>query len=435
MSCGERLPSRAATPSASRQRRARVDDRRFDYHGAVETLPEPQSPPESPQQPRARGFAEIHRDVWRVALAHPGIFIVLPALFWWPMDLITELILQAQPRTEMEELRLSFRLSSFWSLLPGTLVTSITYAAMLELGNQGRTSLATSLTAGVKLWGAVVGVYLLAGFMVGIGFLFFIIPGLVLAVRYALAQPAAAFERSGPRASLDRSARIVSGRWKLVLFGTIAAFLIYAPLAMVPLVLSPFEIEAWTTATLSIPMNVFINFITIAMGLIYVDARDGEAMAAPVGAIPTAHPEETGGRGVAAMSVASVAALLVSIVGFWMLALRPIDQGDEAWERGDVDAALAHYERAAAFDATDAYVQFSIGWCHRTLEDYPAALVAFAEAVRLDPGVPEYALDHARSLLNNGRWAEAIRAIDAAEKIEGVDASVIAELRGQAQGI
>ena len=35
-----------------------------------------------------RGFAQLHRDVWRVVRTAPVVFVVLPAVLWLPFDIL-----------------------------------------------------------------------------------------------------------------------------------------------------------------------------------------------------------------------------------------------------------------------------------------------------------------------------------------------------------
>ena len=77
---------------------------------------------------------------------------------------------------------------------------------------------------------SLVGISILVGLGVGIGFLLLVIPGIILALRWAVAVPACVVENKGPFESMRRSAELTKGhRWKI--FGiwvllTIAAIVI-----------------------------------------------------------------------------------------------------------------------------------------------------------------------------------------------------------------
>jgi hypothetical protein len=70
-------------------------------------------------------------------------------------------------------------------------------------------------TASAKL-GALLGVALLTGLGVGLGFLLFVVPGIVLAVRWSLAVPVVMLEHASPRAAMRRSRDLVRGHgWRV----------------------------------------------------------------------------------------------------------------------------------------------------------------------------------------------------------------------------
>src|SRR5262245_30316282 len=63
---------------------------------------------------------------------------------------------------------------------------------------------------------SLVGISILVGLGVGIGFLLLVIPGIILALRWAVAVPACVVENKGPLQSMSRSAELTKGhRWKI----------------------------------------------------------------------------------------------------------------------------------------------------------------------------------------------------------------------------
>ncbi|MFO8113406.1 MAG: tetratricopeptide repeat protein [Desulfosalsimonadaceae bacterium] len=59
--------------------------------------------------------------------------------------------------------------------------------------------------------------------------------------------------------------------------------------------------------------------------------------------------------------------------------------GDAFYQAGQLDEALAEYERALAIDPENVNVHNSIGVCHGDREDWDSALVSFDRAIELDP--------------------------------------------------
>src|SRR5262249_4398917 len=62
-------------------------------------------------------------------------------------------------------------------------------------------------------FGALLGVSILTGLGVGLGFLLFIVPGVILFTRWSLSVPVVMLEGLSPRAAMRRSSELVRGRW------------------------------------------------------------------------------------------------------------------------------------------------------------------------------------------------------------------------------
>jgi hypothetical protein len=121
-----------------------------------------------------------------------------------------------------------------WALLVGGLVTlvttyilqgALTRASVDDLSKKG-VSIGAALGDGLRYFFPLFIVALLVGLGTVIGLLFFIIPGLILIVRWAVAAPAALIEREGPTHSIGRSAELTEGhRWAV--FGLILLYLVF----------------------------------------------------------------------------------------------------------------------------------------------------------------------------------------------------------------
>ena len=63
---------------------------------------------------------------------------------------------------------------------------------------------------------SLLGISILVGLGVAIGFMLLIVPGIILALRWAVAVPACVVENKGPLESMRRSAELTKGhRWKI----------------------------------------------------------------------------------------------------------------------------------------------------------------------------------------------------------------------------
>lgn len=118
------------------------------------------------------------------------------------------------------------------ALLQGVLVRS----TILHLGRRDPAPGASALLA-LRLLPALIGLSLLLGLVVGLGFLLLIVPGVIIYCATAVAVPALIEERCGVYESIERSRALTRGtRWQV--FGLVAIYWISAMIiqAMVGLV-------------------------------------------------------------------------------------------------------------------------------------------------------------------------------------------------------
>jgi len=99
---------------------------------------------------------------------------------------------------------------------------AITYATVQELRGR-RVTIGEFLRRGLAQAGTVVLVAILSSVLLLLGFIAFVIPGIILYAMWWVAIPVAVIERPGTMASLRRSAALTAGyRWRL--FGLILCF-------------------------------------------------------------------------------------------------------------------------------------------------------------------------------------------------------------------
>lgn len=103
---------------------------------------------------------------------------------------------------------------------------ALTRASVDDLSKKGL-SFGAALGDGLRYFFPLFIVALLVGLGAFVGFLFFVIPGLILIVRWAVAAPAAVIEREGPTHSIGRSAELTEGhRWAV--FGLVLLYSVFA---------------------------------------------------------------------------------------------------------------------------------------------------------------------------------------------------------------
>ena len=170
------------------------------------------------------------------------------------------------------------------------LTSTIVYGTVQDLRGE-RASVASCIGRGLAQIGPVVAVALILSVMVWTGFLFLIVPGIILICVYGMAIPVAVVERPGIMASLTRSAELTRGnRWRifgviLVIFAiqALAGILIGLPLAFLTeeglgttlLGILDFVLQAFAAALNAVVIAVIYHDLRVSQ-----EGADSEAIAA-----------------------------------------------------------------------------------------------------------------------------------------------------------
>ncbi len=132
-----------------------------------------------------------------------------------------------------------------------------------------------------RFW-SIVGVSILVSLGIFVGLIFFIIPGIMLALRWAVALPACVVENVGPLAAMRRSAELTKGhRWKifgifvLIMVVFFVAFAIIGVLAALGVVAAPEGIGRLVLAGIItvIVTGIVTAYFNVVAAMIYHDLR------------------------------------------------------------------------------------------------------------------------------------------------------------------
>lgn len=386
-----------------------------------------------------RSFSEIHRDVWRLVLQNPIIFVVLPAVVWLPTNYFLELWSAVDGLDEWQQTRRYLKLSQVANGVVGTLVSAVGLAALGEIGRGRAVTVGIALKKGFDLWIGLVLIALHIALRVGLAFLLLVLPGIYLALRYALSAPVVAFEDIGGKKALERSAALMQGHYRRVFLGVGAAGLLYVPIGLLPVLFVPDGGGPGLTALAGIPMSVLVSFVTLGLALIYADLRVDAEWAAPVGQVDPSNdnhgfsPRGTSGVGGVALAVSISAFAFLSFVGAVFYQEHLIERAEEAWQQEQYQESLELYQKAEAWGADDPYLQYSLGWAFYQLDQPEEAESRFARAVEMDPESSYYRLDHARALITLERFGEAKRELAQARSLGFEDLEVLEQLEALAE--
>ncbi len=162
------------------------------------------------------------------------------------------------------------------------LQVAITRATISDLVGE-RPSFAGCLKAGFAMLLPMIGLTILQGLGIGLGFMLLLVPGIMLYVAWSVAVPAYVQERIGVVESFGRSRALTKGsRWKifgLLLVCWIVILILQAPTGLL-------TAAAQTPTSLSILITTAVGIVTSMVlctiqAAIYVELRDVKEGAAP----------------------------------------------------------------------------------------------------------------------------------------------------------
>lgn len=230
---------------------------------------------------RPRELGELIEDAWRLFTRNLGLFVSIAVVIVVPAEVLVLGVglgelwrgYRPDPSVGPAAVRAGLRLLAIQPL-----VTAACIAAVMALGRGERPSAGWSVARGFERWGAVLAAVLLAGLATLAGFIFFVVPGIWLAVVLYFASQAVVAEGRDPMDALRRSRELVDGQWWRV-FGIGIVFLV-----MIGVVSSLVTVAAQAAADASgrevftlvgtMAGDVFaIGFTAVAGTLVFFDLR------------------------------------------------------------------------------------------------------------------------------------------------------------------
>jgi hypothetical protein len=223
---------------------------------------------------------------------YPLLFLVLAAGVIVPYEVI---VLTATGAGPFAHGSLGFGASSLLTLiglaLIGPLVSALHVHAVSDVLEERGPRLASVARRGLQVLPVVAAAEIIAWFGIALGFLAFLVPGVILWLRWYVVAQAAAIEHEGWMPALRRSRQLTAGHYRHLI-----VFAIYLTLiTTVPTLLVGFAFGHETTTVASFLVGVALEVVTwslsaLAAALMYFDLRARLAIAAaqpgPVPAAP-----------------------------------------------------------------------------------------------------------------------------------------------------
>jgi hypothetical protein len=133
-----------------------------------------------------------------------------------------------------------------------------------------------ALRSGLGHWGRLFGARFVAGLLIVLGLLALVVPGVVLAVRYALIDQVVVFEGAGATVARRRSAELVKGRvWRIVLAAVLCMALYLGLVVAIGFVVNVVDPEGgfWLLVASGCVQDVLGEFVACVLLLFYWEAR------------------------------------------------------------------------------------------------------------------------------------------------------------------
>jgi hypothetical protein len=209
------------------------------------------------------------------------MFTTIILTVWLPGNILTNVIIYNNPDISIVGI---IKLPMIIEAIFGPLYVGAMVYALYQIKMDKHVSYNKAIGAGVKNWFNLFTARLIAGLLIFLGLIAFIIPGIVLMVRYSLLDAAVIIENRGVHDSRKRSVELTTGkRWQIfnaaILFHFIFflfASLIYAPFGFI-------ESSAMMPVEIAIDciLDVIYAVIQIVIFLFYWEAKNELKVAEP----------------------------------------------------------------------------------------------------------------------------------------------------------
>ena len=215
----------------------------------------------------------------RLLGANLWLFSRIALTVWLPGNVLINYVAYYVPLTEEQALMGPARMTMWIEGIFGPIYIGATIYALSKLKQGQAVSYSEAIGVGFRNWGALFAARFVAGLIIMLGLIAFILPGIHLSLRYALLNSTVILEGASVSKARQRSAKLTEGRI-LPIFGTAMLFYVGIMLLSV-LVYVPLEfMQQLNTMAVAVVIDCFLDIgflvITIAMFLYYWEARQEE---------------------------------------------------------------------------------------------------------------------------------------------------------------
>jgi hypothetical protein len=224
-----------------------------------------------------RSVVEILRDALRLYRRYPALFAVLAAIVFVPYGLVEVAVTGSGPLAGTHGgggATVQFLFAFLPTTLVYPLISALDIHALVIIDRGDRPSLGAVLPAGLRVLPVVLAAEIMANLGVIVGLILFIIPGLVLSLRWAVTAQAAAIEPGDWIAALRRSGELASRNYLHVLGAVFVPALVVAALDAGAHALPLGRSSGAPSVAVAIAIGtVGASFVALCTTLLYYDLR------------------------------------------------------------------------------------------------------------------------------------------------------------------
>lgn len=236
---------------------------------------------------RERGVGEILRATLQAYRRYPFLFAVLAVGVIAPYELLRLAITGVGPFGAAESLHghrlgLSYLFDLLDFSLVGPLISALHVHAVVEIGDGRKPKLGVVALHGLRVLPVVAATEIVANISIGVGLILFVIPGVILMLRFAVAAQSAAVDHEGWLPALRRSRALTAGHYRHIIGLLVAVWLVSGLVGIAGHAASDgsYTSVGWVAVGIAVH-TVIASFGALAVAFLYFDLRSREVATQP----------------------------------------------------------------------------------------------------------------------------------------------------------
>jgi hypothetical protein len=230
---------------------------------------------------RERSALEILRAALVMYRRYPLLFATLAVGVIAPYELARLAVTGVGPlgsgKSGDEGTLLLFEL--IYYVLVSPLISALHVHAVIEIGNGRRPKIGPVALQGLRVLAVVVAAEIVAGVLIGLGFIALIVPGIILSLRWSVVAQTAAVDHEGWMPALRRSAQLTAGHyWHIFRVLLAVGFLTFLIAAVTGVLVGGGHNTSIVSVLIGIVVYTLVaSFGALTLAVLYFDLRAREA--------------------------------------------------------------------------------------------------------------------------------------------------------------